>query len=85
MLHLWEGKEWVELCYLFIYIIIVVDFFLFILYSFVFAIAIFGKTMQPLLHPLFFFSPSLHTIHSVPNTSVKVLGGENHYLPRKMS
>ena len=35
--------------------------------------------------PLSFFSPSLHTKHSVLNTSVKVSGGGHHYLPRKTS
>ena len=33
----------------------------------------------------FLFSPSLHIIHSVLNTSVKVSGSGHHYLPRKMS
>ena len=34
--------------------------------------------------PLSFFSLSLHTIHSVLNTSVKVSGGAHHYLSRKL-
>ena len=43
-----------------------------------------GISLQLLLH-LFLFYLSLHTIHSVLNTSVKVSGGAHHYLPLETS
>ena len=48
----------------------------------VLALRYFFTTTAP---PLSFFSLSLHTIHSVLNTAVKVSDGAHHYLPRKTS